>query len=95
MKIDTAVFQAVTPAPNQWTAPKDSQHMMLATKRRHIFEAARRVSISSGLLRSDHEHGDCERKRRIDEVSSASSQCHAREIRLAAEAHPIPAASRT
>jgi hypothetical protein len=42
--------------------------MMLATNAGTFLNAASRVSISSGiLLRRDHEHGDCERKRRIDE----------------------------
>jgi hypothetical protein len=50
------------------TAPKDSQHNDARHKRGHIFESREEsFDIVGDLLRSDHEHGDCERKRRIDE----------------------------
>ncbi len=63
-----AVLQAVTPTPQPMTAPKDSQHNDARHKRGHIFESREEsFDIVGDLLRSDHEHGDCERKCRIDE----------------------------
>lgn len=77
-------------------APKDSQHNDARHKRGHIFESSEeRFDIVGDLLRSDHEHGDCERKCCIDEGFEPRHRNAANEIRLAAVAHPIPVANRT
>ena len=63
-----AILQAVTPAPQPMTTPKDSQHNDASHKRGHIPKSSKeRFDIVGNLLRGDHEHGDCERKCCIDE----------------------------
>jgi len=50
------------------TAPKDPQHNDARHKRGHVFESREeRFDVVGDLLRSGHEHGDCERKCCIDE----------------------------
>src|SRR5213080_4511782 len=63
-----AILQAVTPAPQPMTAPKDSKNNDTRHKRGHILESSEEsFDIVWDLLRSDHEHGDGERKCCIDE----------------------------
>src|SRR4029453_18222060 len=53
------IFEAITPAPQPMSSPKDSEHDNARDKGRHILESVQeRRGIVRNLLGGDHQHGD-------------------------------------
>ena len=62
------IFETVAPAPQPMPSPKNSEHDNARNKSGHVLESGqKRFDIVRDLLRSDHQHGDCEGEGCVDE----------------------------